>query len=75
MATDNFTNVAKDILDVWEDERDKLQALAYTIERELAPADPEKPEDNPNFTALKLAQILYEMLSDASIINSLRKSI
>jgi hypothetical protein len=47
----------------WEDERDQVQAIAFSIVQLLAP----KPdEDSPRFTEWRLAQVIESMLGDTA---------
>lgn len=61
------------VLDVYEDERDKLHALAWALVNELEPKDRKNPKDDDKLIAWRLAELMYEMLSDARITTSARE--
>jgi hypothetical protein len=65
LSTPAQNALALEILKAWRTERELLLALAFALERQLEPEDPENPQDSDNVTAWRLCQILYEQLTDS----------
>lgn len=51
----------------FEERRDQLHAIANSLLHRLEPKDPKNPEDECDVTAWRLAQVIYDMLSCASL--------
>lgn len=61
------------VLDAYETERDQLHALAWALVNELEPKDPKNPEDSDRLTAWRLAEVMYDMLSEARLTTFARE--
>lgn len=61
--------VCSSVIGYFEDEREKMLAIAIALEELLKP----KPDDDsPRFTEWRLSQVLADILSDASITSEAR---
>ena len=60
------------VIDGFEERRDQLHALALSLLQQVEPKDPKNPEDECNLAAWRLAQIMYDMLSSASLATASR---
>lgn len=60
------------VLGMFKDQSSQLEALAFCLLKEVEPKDGKNPEDEVNITAWRLAQIIYDMLSSTSLLNSSR---
>lgn len=54
------------VLEMFSESQDQHHALAFALLTSLTPKDPKNPPEGHPLTAWRLAQILYENLSDTS---------
>lgn len=62
----------ENVLGMFDEQSNQLHALVFCLLKEVEPQDPKNPEDGVNLTAWRLAQVMYEMLSSTSLLNSSR---
>ena len=71
-ATRKALWVASLAIDQWEDERDKIHALATCLVSALAPVDPKDPDDNDRLIEWRLAQVIEQMLGSTASLSETR---
>ena len=71
MTTENFSSTdAKAVFEEWSNERDKVFALVYCIERALRPQS--DADDSTDYNAWRISQVVMDLLADARTINFLK---
>ena len=71
-ATCKALALANHAIDQWEDERNKIHALAVCLVSALAPKDPTDSDDDDRLIEWRLAQVIEEMLGCTASVSETR---
>ena len=70
----DYFGVSNNILAAWEEERERIYALAFAIECGLCPDDLQNPADDTRYQEWRIAQVITHLLSDIGEISAIKKS-
>jgi hypothetical protein len=71
-STTNAVWLAGMAIQQWEDERNKIHALAVCLVSALAPKDPTDSDDDDRLIEWRLAQVIEEMLGCTASVSETR---
>ena len=71
-ATCKALALANHTIDQWEDERDKIHALATVLVSALAPVDPTDTDDNDRLIEWRIAQVIEQLLGSTESVSETR---
>lgn len=70
----DYFGVSNNLLAGWEEERERIHALAFAIECGLCPDDLQNPADDTRYQEWRITQVITHLLSDIREISAIKKS-